>query len=81
MTKLGDFFFCSYMDSQNLISNFFKKKIYFLGFHAVVLVKSFPLMHQLLGTVGLITISFLGTSQNQIRPFLKGKSNFWIYIL
>ena len=30
------------------ISNFFEKKIKFLGFHGVVLVKTFPLMHQLL---------------------------------
>ena len=27
---------------------FFEKKIEFLGFHAVVLVKTFPLMYQLL---------------------------------
>ena len=30
------------------ISNFFEKKIKFLGSHAVVLVKTFPLMYQLL---------------------------------
>ena len=30
------------------ISNFFEKKIKFLGFHGVVLVKTFPLMYQLL---------------------------------
>ena len=34
--------------SQNSISNFFEKKIKFKGFHAEVLVKTFPLMHQLL---------------------------------
>ena len=33
--------------SQNSISTFFKIK-YFLGFHGVVLVKTFPLMHQIL---------------------------------
>ena len=33
--------------SQNSILNFFRKKIAFLGFHAVVLVKTFPLMYQL----------------------------------
>ena len=37
-----------FVKSQN--SNFFekKKKIQFFGFHGVVLVKTFPLMYQLL---------------------------------
>ena len=34
--------------SPNSISTFFEKQIKFLGFHAVVLVKTFPLMYQLL---------------------------------
>ena len=33
--------------SQNSISNLFEKKIKFLGFHAVVLMKTFPFMYQL----------------------------------
>ena len=33
---------------KNSISNFFEKKFKFLGFHAVVLVKTFPLMYQIL---------------------------------
>ena len=37
-----------YNTSQNSISTFFEKKIKFLGFHGVVLVKTFPLMYQLL---------------------------------
>ena len=40
--------------SKNSISTFFEKKIIFLGFHSVVIVKTFPLMYQLLGTVGPI---------------------------
>ena len=36
-------------DSRNTkVSLFFLNKIKFLGFHAVVLVKNFPLMYQLL---------------------------------
>ena len=34
--------------SSNSVSNFFEKKIQFLGFHAVVLLKTFPLIYQLL---------------------------------
>ena len=34
--------------SQNSISIFFENKIIFFGFHAVVLVKTFPLMYHLL---------------------------------
>ena len=34
--------------SQNSISNFFEKDFNFMGFHVVVLVKTFPLMYQLL---------------------------------
>ena len=34
--------------SQNSISTFYEKKINFLGFRAVALVKTFPLMYQLL---------------------------------
>ena len=45
LTKLRGFQL--FVKSQN--SNFFeKKKIKFLGFHGVVLVKTFPLMYQLL---------------------------------
>ena len=33
--------------SQNSISTFYEKKINFLGFRAVALVKTFPLMYQL----------------------------------
>ena len=43
LTKLG--WFQLFVKSQN--SNL-KKKIKFLGFHVVVLMKTFPLMHQLL---------------------------------
>ena len=36
-------------DSRNTqVSKFFLNKIKFLGFHGVVLVKTFPLMYQLL---------------------------------
>ena len=35
-----------FVKSQNF--NFLKKKIKFLGFHGVVLMKTFPLMYQLL---------------------------------
>ena len=45
LTKLRRFQLVS--KSQNWISNFFEK-IKFLGFHAVVLVKTSPLMYQLL---------------------------------
>ena len=34
--------------SQNSISTFYEKKTNFLGFRAVALVKTFPLMNQLL---------------------------------
>ena len=34
--------------SQNSISTFYEKKTNFLGFRAVALVKTFPLMYQLL---------------------------------
>ena len=44
LTKLR--WFQLFVKSQN--SNFFEKKIQFLGFHVVVLVKTFPLMYQLL---------------------------------
>ena len=45
LTKLGDF--SSSPQVKIRISNFFEKKIEFLGFHGVVLVKTFPLMYQL----------------------------------
>ena len=45
LTKLG--WFQLFSTSRNTISNFFEKNIKFLGFHAVVLVKTFPLMNQL----------------------------------
>ena len=44
LTKLR--WFQLFVKSQN--SNFLEKKIKFLGFHGVVLVKTFPLMYQLL---------------------------------
>ena len=44
LTKLR--WFQLFVKSQN--SNFFEKKIQFLGFHGVVLVKTFPLIYQLL---------------------------------
>ena len=44
LTKLR--WFQLFVKSQN--SNFFEKKIKFLGFHGVVLVETFPLMYQLL---------------------------------
>ena len=47
LTKLR--WFQLFVKSQNLnFELFWKKKIKFLGFHGVVLVKTFPLMHQLL---------------------------------
>ena len=46
LTKLRWFQLVS--TSQNSILNFFEKKFKFLGFHAVVLMKTFPLMYQLL---------------------------------
>ena len=51
LTKPGRFLFLAYGRSgfgQNSILNFKKKKIKFLGFHGVVLVKTIPLMYQLL---------------------------------
>ena len=50
LTKLRSFQL--FGTSQNLISNFFEKKIKFSNLYAVVLVKTFPLMYQL--NVGLI---------------------------
>ena len=51
LTKLGcDFSSLAQVKIQGEIQfqTFLKKKIKFLGFHAVVLVKTFPLMYQLL---------------------------------
>ena len=53
LTKPGRFLFSAYGNSgygQNSISSIsnFLKKITFLGFHGEVLVKTFPLIHQLL---------------------------------
>ena len=56
--------------SQNSISNFFEKK---LGFHAVVLVKTFPLMYQLATNVGLILTKLRGF---QLFDTSKSKFNF-----
>ena len=53
LTKPGRFLFSAYgnsgygQNSISLISNFLKK-FTFLGFHGVVLVKTIPLMYQLL---------------------------------
>ena len=46
LTKLR--WFQLFVKSKIRISNFFEKKFEFLGFQAVVLVKIFPLMYQLL---------------------------------
>ena len=46
LTKLR--WFQLFIKSQNSNSNFFEKKFKFSGFHGVVLVKTFPLMYQLL---------------------------------
>ena len=46
LTNYGDFSSLSKVKIR--ILNFFEKKIKFLGFHGVVLVKTFPLMYQLL---------------------------------
>ena len=46
LTKL--WWFQLFVESQNSNFELFWKKIKFLGFHAVVLVKTFPLMYQLL---------------------------------
>ena len=53
MTKRGRFLFQGHGHSARgmdkiKFDTFLKKKIKFLGFHAVVLVKTFPLMYQLL---------------------------------
>ena len=53
LTKPGRFFFSAYGNSgygQNSISSIsnFLKNFTFSGFHGVVLVKTFPLMYQLL---------------------------------
>ena len=51
---------------------FLEKKIKFLGFNAVVLVKTFPLMYKLATNVGLIAIdeamviSFLGVRTDMV---------------
>ena len=44
----GAEWFQYFSTSQNSISTFDEKKIDFLGFRAVALVKTFPLMYQLL---------------------------------
>ena len=46
LTKLERF--QHFSTGQNSISTFFEKKIKFLGLHAVVLKKTFPLVYQLL---------------------------------
>ena len=50
LTKLWSFqqFSTSQNRNPNLFSTFFEKRIKFLGFHSVVHVETFPLMHQLL---------------------------------
>ena len=64
LTKLWWFLFSAYgnsgygQNSISLISNFLKKKFTFLGFHGVVLVKTFPLMLSITN-VGL-TLTKLG---------------------
>ena len=46
LTKLR--LFQLFVKSQNSNFELFRKKIKFLGFHAVLLVKTYPLMYQLL---------------------------------
>ena len=46
LTKLSSF--QHFGTSQNSITTFFESKIKLLGFHAIVLLKTFPLMYQLL---------------------------------
>ena len=48
LTKPGRFLFSGYRrNSISSISNFLKKEFKFLGFHGVVIEKTFPLMYQL----------------------------------
>ena len=56
---------------SNSISNFFEKKIKFFGSHVVVLVKTFPLMYQLLIAIGLIS-----TKPGQFLFSAYGKSGY-----
>ena len=70
--------------AETLRKHFFYNKINFLCFHAVLLVKNFPIMYQLLATVGVILTKLrwfwrFSTSQNSISTFFK--SYFWVFIL
>ena len=85
LTKPRWFLFSAYGNSgygQNSISSIsnFLKKITFLGFHGVVLVKTFPLMYKLLmqdwywRSYG----DFSSSSKIKIRTFLETNLNFWV---
>ena len=69
--------------SQIQFRTFLKKKIKFLGSHVVVLVKTFPLTHQLLNYVGLIFhFSAYGNSgyrQNTISSISNFLKKFHIF--
>ena len=54
--------------SQNSISTFYEKKINFLGFRAVSLVKTFPLMYQLRTDI----------DETRVNSTLRHKSKFYL---
>ena len=66
LAKPGRFLFSGY--EQNSIWNFFEKKFNFWGFHAVVFVKTFPLMYQL-QIIDVRVISFLGVRTDRQTLF------------
>ena len=88
LTKPGRFLFSAYGNSgygQNSISSIsnFVKKFHIFGFPwCIVLVKTFPLMHQLLANVGLILTKlrwfqlFVKNQNSNFKLFWK-KNEFW----
>ena len=82
LTKLR--WFQLFVKSQNSNFELFWKKIKFLGFHAVVLVKTFPLMYQLATNVGLILtklwwylFSGCGQTDRQTDRRTDRQTRFW----
>ena len=81
MTKL--WWFQLFSTSQNSNSNFFEKKIKFLGSHAVVLVKTFYI-DVLITNVELILTKlrwfqlFVKSQISNFELFWRKKSNFWV---
>ena len=81
MTDINeDKWFQYFSTSQNSFSTFYEKKINFLGFRAVALVKTFPLLYQLLlwdwYRRNKSDFSTSAQVEIQFRPFLKRKFIF-----